>query len=121
MLQGIKIVVIAVVACCLAKQVSARGGPSMTVDDLQMQLADNVPGFVGFVMGVAQLSDTDHPMNFCVPPGMIKNIPDTVARFMKGMYLAYGITDGKANKFGRSNAAVMVVIALNGAFPCKPP
>ena len=108
-------------ACCFATQVSAGGGPSMTVDDLQLQMAGNMPGFVGFVMGAAQLGDTDHPRNFRIPPGMIKDIPDTVARYMKGMYSAYGITGNSSGDFGHSNAAVMVVIASQYRVSCKPP
>ena len=119
LLQILKVIVMVMAACCLAKPVSAEGGPSITVDGLQQQMTEDMPGFVGFVMGAAQLSDANHPRDFCIPPGMMKDIPGRVAQYMKGMYLAFGI-GGRTREFGRSNAAVMVVIALNSAFPCPP-
>jgi hypothetical protein len=78
-----------------------------------------MPGFVGFTMGVAQLSDIVHLQNFCIPPGKINEIPNTVIQSMKNMYVVFGIGNRKS-EFGNSNAATEVIIALNDAFPCKP-
>ena len=114
-----KVAAFILAACCLSKQVTAGGGPSLTVDDLQSLMARDMPGFVGFVMGAAQISDVDHPGNFCIPAGMTNEVPGAVARYMKNMYLASGI-ENRTKEFGGGNAAIMIVIALNRAFPCSP-